>query len=93
MTKKIYKGLSKLYKQCNKCQGTGKLKRRQAYLDTPDVKKMLALMKRNKLNQLSLAKVLDLSQGTVNGWMHPHTNAQGKIKKIYFQLLGAKGYK
>lgn len=82
----------KLYKKCSKCRGTGKLKIRDEYFLTPDTKKMLALMKRYGLKQLDVAKILDISQGTVNGWFHQKTNFQGKIKSIYFQLLKARGY-
>jgi hypothetical protein len=50
-------------------------------------------MNKYKLNQLSLAKVLKISQGTVNGWFHRKTNFHGKIKDIYFDNLKMKGYK
>lgn len=82
-----------LYKKCLKCQGTGKLKIKSPYLLTKDTKKMLAIMKKYDLNQLGIAKVIGVSQGTVNGWFHRKTNMQGKIKNIYFENLKNKGYK
>ncbi len=84
--------MSKIYKNCIRCSGTGKIKIRSPLLLTPDTKKMLAIMKKHGLNQLSLAKILDISQGTVNGWLHRKTNLQGKIKSIYFRMLKMKGY-
>lgn len=85
--------MTKLYRKCRHCKGTGKLKVRQEYQDTPDIKKLIAIMKRNDLNQLSLAKVLGMSQGTINGWLHEHTNPSGTIKKVYFNMLKVLGYK
>ena len=83
----------KLYKKCNRCQGTGKLKIRETYLRTKDTNKMLSIMNKYAFTQLTLAKILEISQGTVNGWFHRKTNLQGKIKKIYFDALKTKGYK
>jgi predicted XRE-type DNA-binding protein len=83
----------KIYKPCNRCGGTGKVKIKQEMLETRDVKKMLNIMKRNSFKQLDLAKVLGVSQGTVNGWFHRKTNLQGKIKPLYFELLKSKGIK
>jgi transcriptional regulator with XRE-family HTH domain len=54
---------------------------------------MLRIMEKHGLNQLTLAKILDISQGTVNGWFHRKTNLQGKIKTIYFEMLKHEGYK
>lgn len=82
-----------LYKKCLKCNGSGKLKIRSPYLQTADTKKMLRIMEKYGLNQLSLAKILDISKGTVNGWLHRKTNLQGKIKSIYFEMLKYEGYK
>ena len=50
-------------------------------------------MEKNNLNQLTVAKILNISQGTVNGWFHRKTNLQGKIKTIYFEVLKMKGIK
>jgi methylphosphotriester-DNA--protein-cysteine methyltransferase len=85
--------MNDLYKPCKRCQGTGKLKIRESYLRTKDTKKMLALMDKYGFTQLSLAKTLGISQGTVNGWFHRKTNLQGKIKPLYFENLKNKGYK
>jgi len=81
------------YKKCLRCNGTGNLKIRSPYLQTKDTKKMLRIMEKHGLNQLTLAKILDISQGTVNGWFHRKTNLQGKIKTIYFEMLKHEGYK
>lgn len=83
---------NKLYKPCKHCNGTGKIKIRATHMLTPDTKKMLALMKKNNLNQLQIAKILDISQGTVSGWFKKETNLLGKIKSIYFEMLKMKGY-
>lgn len=83
----------KLYQKCKRCNGTGKLKIRESYLRTKDTSRMLKLMDKHGLNQLSLAKTLGISQGTVNGWFHRKTNLQGIIKPIYFEMLILKGYK
>lgn len=83
----------KIYKNCPRCRGTGKIKIRQSLLKTEDTKKMLNIMKKYKLKQLDLAKILEISQGTINGWFHRKTNLQGKIKKMYFIILKHKGYK
>jgi hypothetical protein len=85
--------MKSLYKKCLKCQGTGKIKIRSPYLQTKDTKRMLKVMDKHDLTQLQLAKILDISQGTVNGWFHRKTNLQGKIKQIYFDMLKFKGYK
>jgi DNA-binding transcriptional regulator YiaG len=81
------------YKKCLKCNGTGKIKIRSPYLQTKDTKKMLKIMEKHGFNQLALAKTLNISQGTVNGWFHRKTNLQGKIKTIYFEMLKSKGFK
>jgi DNA-binding transcriptional regulator YiaG len=83
----------KLYKPCVKCNGTGKRKIANEKLATPDVKRLLAIMKRNNLNQLSLAKVLEISQSTINGWLYEKSNPTGKVKKVWFTILKIKGYK
>lgn len=83
----------KIYKKCLRCNGTGKLKIRSPYLQTKDTKKMIKLMDKHELNQLKLAKILEISQGAVNGWFHRKTNLNGKIKSIYFEMLKSKGYK
>lgn len=54
---------------------------------------MIKLMDKHELNQLKLAKILEISQGAVNGWFHRKTNLNGKIKSIYFEMLKSKGYK
>lgn len=84
--------MSKLYKPCERCNGTGKIKHKQEKLDTPHVKRMLKIMKKYDLNQLKLAKILDISQGTVNGWFYKKTNLQGRIKLLYFTQLKLLGY-
>ena len=81
------------YKPCSKCRGTGKVKAKEKMLDTPDVKRMLRIMKRNGLNQLALSRLIGINQGTINGWFYKFTNKQGLIKKIYFELLANKGIK
>ena len=86
-------GYKQLYKACNKCRGTGKIKLANTKLNTPDVKRLLKIMKKYDLNQLSLSKVLEMSQGTINGWLYAKTNPTGKIKKIIFNILNIKGYK
>lgn len=83
----------RLYKSCNKCRGTGKIKLANTKLNTPDVKRLLAIMKRHELTQLDLAKILEMSQGTINGWLYAKTNPTGKIKKLHFSILKIKGYK
>lgn len=82
-----------ILKTCSRCKGKGLTKIRQDKLETKDTKKMLSIIKRNKLNQLQIAYILNISQGTVNGWFHEKTNKQGKIKKIYFDILTFKGIK
>lgn len=84
--------MNNIYKPCNRCNGTGKIKIRQSPLLTKDTKKMLSIMKKNKLNQLQIAKILDISQGAVSGWFKKESNLQGKIKRIYFNVLKSKGY-
>jgi len=79
----------RLYKKCNRCAGTGKLKIRSLYVLTADTKRMLRIMKKHELTQFALAKILEISQGTVSGWLHGKTN---KIKPIYFANLKAQGY-
>lgn len=85
--------MKEIYKKCIRCNGTGKIKKRSPYLLTKDTKKMLRIMEKHELNQLALAKILNISQGAINGWFHRKTNLQGKIKSIYFDMLKAKGYK
>lgn len=85
--------MNKIYKPCNKCHGTGKIKIRGDRLLTPDTRKMIAIMNRNGLTQLALAKHLDISQATVSGWFKASSNIKGKIKKIYFESLKSKGFK
>lgn len=85
--------MNNIYKPCNRCNGTGKIKIRQSPLLTPDTKKMLSIMKRNKLNQLQVAKILVISQPAVCGWFKKKCNLKGKIKPIYFNMLKMKGYK
>jgi predicted transcriptional regulator len=80
-----------LYKKCLRCNGTGKLKNKETILLTPDTRKMLAIMKRNDLNQLALAKILEISQSTVSGWFKKKSNINGKIKSVYFTLLKSRG--
>ena len=82
-----------LYKRCERCRGTGKLKKREPILKTEDTKRMLLMMEKYNLKQLDLAKILDISQGTINGWFHRKTNLQGTIKPIYFNMLKKLGYK
>ena len=81
------------YNICSKCKGTGKTKAKAVQIDSPDCNKMRAIMKRNKLNNLSLAKVLGISSGTIHGWFHFGSNAKGEIKQLYFDILKLKGYK
>ncbi len=82
----------RLYKACNKCRGTGKIKLANTKLTTPDVKRLLRIMKKHNLNQLSLSKVLEINQSTINGWLYAKTNPTGKIKKLHFTVLKIKGY-
>jgi DNA-binding transcriptional regulator YiaG len=82
-----------LYKRCERCRGTGKLKIRETKLKTIDVKRMISIMDKYDLKQLDLAKILEISQGTVNGWFYKKSNLQGKIKSIYFTMLKTKGYR
>lgn len=84
---------NKLYKACNQCRGTGKIKLANSKLKTTDVKRLLRIMKNYELNQLSLSKILEISQGTINGWLYAKTNPTGKIKNLYFTILKIKGYK
>lgn len=83
--------LKRIYKPCERCKGTGKLKIRNKYIQSKDIKKILLIMKKYKLNQLAMAKVLNITQGTLNGWLHGVT--KGKIKSIYFEILKMRGYK
>lgn len=83
----------KIYQPCSKCKGTGRTKIRQPLLETEDTKKMRDIMKRHGLKQHTLAKLLGISSGAVNGWFHQKTNLQGKIKPIYFHMLDFKGIK
>jgi DNA-binding transcriptional regulator YiaG len=81
------------YNICSKCHGSGKTKARLKQIESPDTNKMRAIMKRNKLNNLSLAKTLGISSATVHDWFHFGTNSKGKIKKLYFDILKMKGFK
>ncbi len=80
-------------KICKFCKGKGTTKIRRSPIDTPDTRRMLAIMKRNKLNQTLLSQLLGISQGTIAGWFKQETNKQGKIKSIYFEMLKIKGIK
>ena len=82
----------KLYKHCGRCRGTGKIKLKNERLKTPDVKKLLKIMKKHNLNQLDLSKILEMSQSTINGWLYAKTNPTGKIKKLHFNILKIKGF-
>jgi hypothetical protein len=82
-----------LYKACTKCRGTGKIKLKNSKLKTADVKRLLNIMEKYDLNQLSLSKILEMSQSTINGWFYYKTNPTGKIKRIIFNILKIKGYK
>jgi DNA-binding transcriptional regulator YiaG len=86
-------GIAPTYKDCNKCNGTGKLKERAAQQKSPDIDKMKDIMRRKKLKINSLAKLLGISNGAVQGWFHVSTNTTGKIKKLYFDILKLKGIK
>jgi len=86
------KDYRKTHKPCSRCKGTGRIKLKKIMLDTDDVRKILLIMKQNRLNQLTLSKVLDISQGTINGWFYKKTNPKGTIKRIYFDILKLKGY-
>jgi DNA-binding transcriptional regulator YiaG len=83
---------NKLYKHCDRCKGTGKIKLANTKLNTPDVKRLLRIMKKHSMTQLSLAKILEMSQGTINGWFYAKSNPRGKIKKLHFNILKIKGY-
>jgi len=58
--------------------------------DTPNIRKIIKIMKLNNLNQSSLARLLGISQSTVAGWFSGATNIHGTIKPIYFDLLKLK---
>ena len=85
-------GCNILYKHCQNCKGTGRIKLANTKLTTPDVKRLLKIMKKYDMTQLSLAKILEMSQGTINGWFYAKTNPRGKVKSIYFNILKIKGY-
>ena len=80
------------YKYCKYCRGTGKIKINLPKLNTPDCKKMLAIMKKNKWTQSDIAKVIGISQGAVSDWFYRETNTTGTIKKLYFNILKQKGF-
>ncbi len=78
-----------------KCMACGQLikRERKKMLDTPDVKKMLKIIKKYKLTQTKLANIIGISQGTIQGWFFKSTNIRGKIKPLYFEVLQMNGYK
>ena len=81
----------KLKKYCNHCGS--KLKRPpRELLPTKDIRKLVRIMKRYDLKQRALAKILDLGESTVNGWLSSKVNPTGKIKPVHFQALKEKGY-
>lgn len=74
-------------KECRYCGGKG-------YTDVIvfyPVSRMKKIMKKHKLSQLSLSKILGISQTAVNNWFNPKTRIQG-VKKKYFDILSEKGY-
>ncbi len=82
------------YNTCSKCNGTGTVKARDYDLvDSKDIKKMLAIMKKHDLKKYQLSEILGVSKAAVVGWFKVGTNVQGKIKPVYFELLELKGYK
>lgn len=84
---------NELYQKCVLCKGAGKTKKRLIYNDRSDTKKMVGIMKRNKISQTGLAKILNITQSTVSGWLsHRMVNFAG-INKKYFDMLKSKGYK
>jgi len=82
------------YDVCSKCQGKGKIKSRGYDLvNSKDIRKMNAIMKKYDLKKYQISKILGISTGAVVGWFRVGTNVQGKIKPVYFELLALKGYK
>lgn len=78
-------------KYCNHCGA--KLKRPpRELLATKDIRKLVRIMKRYDLKQRALAKILDLGESTVNGWLSAKVNPTGKIKPIHFETLKKEGY-
>lgn len=96
--------IKKTHIRCSVCKGKGEMLKPvvkkslrntipdSPYIQTKDTKRMLEIMRRYGLSQLTLAKVLGISNGTVNGWLHRKTNLKGKIRSIYFEMLKMKGY-
>lgn len=80
------------YKSCKICKGTGKIKLSLPKLNTPDCKRMLAIMRKHKWTQCDLAKAIGISQGTISDWFYHETNITGTIKTLYFSILKQKGF-
>ncbi len=82
--------MNKITKFCKECKQ--KLPREKPPIvgDTPDIRRILKIMKLNDLNQTRLARLLNISQGTVAGWFSGKTNIHGTIKPIYFDILKLK---
>lgn len=75
------------YKSCVRCKGTGKIKKMGERLTSPDVNKLLKIMKKNNLTQRKLASILEISQSTITSWLYGKTNPKGTINKKYFGKL------
>lgn len=61
-------------------------------LNTPDVRKILRVMKRYELNQSEVSRIVGVHVSTVHGWLYANKNSTGNIGKQYFDKLKKKGY-
>jgi len=75
-------------KKCQYCNGKG-FKEIEIFYP---VDKMVKLMKKHDLSQNKVSALIGVSQAVVSYWVKSKSRAQG-IKKKYFDVLLAKGYK
>lgn len=81
--------MKKHEEKCSHCNGTGKI---QLMIFYP-VSKLIKIMKKHKLSQLKLSKIIGVSQAAISNWVKPRSPNVNGVKKKYFDVLEAKGFK
>lgn len=77
---------------CEHCKGRGYNVPTPKYVNTKDVKRMVALMEKHNLTVVQMAKLCEVVPTTFYAWLTAQGQSSGKIRSIYFSLLKLKGY-